>query len=78
MEFPITNISLKLKKADGAKFYALIDMMKTYWQMELDEGNQECQIFITPDGKFSPTRVLHVNFNDTAHLYASLIANMSL
>jgi RNase H-like domain found in reverse transcriptase/Reverse transcriptase (RNA-dependent DNA polymerase) len=43
-----------------------------YWQPPLARESQECQSFITPNGVYSPTRVLHGTTNAVTHLQAVL------
>jgi Reverse transcriptase (RNA-dependent DNA polymerase) len=56
----------------GSKCFATFDLSHGYWQLQLDESSQECQSFITPDGIFSPTRVLHGTRNAVCHMQSSL------
>jgi hypothetical protein len=43
-----------------------------YWKLPLAPDSRECQSFITPDGVFSPTRVLHGTTNAVSHMQAVL------
>jgi hypothetical protein len=51
---------------------ASIDLCHGYWQMLLDPASQECQNFVTPDGVFTPTRVLHGQKNTTSSFLSSI------
>jgi hypothetical protein len=66
------NLETATAKLAGDTCYASIDLCNGYWQMALDEGSQECQSFITPDGVFTPTRVLHGQTNATSYFQSSL------
>lgn len=46
----------------------------SYWQLELARDSQDCQSLLTPDGIFTPTRVLHGTTNAVTHLQSSLAA----
>jgi hypothetical protein len=37
------------------------------------KDSQECQLFITPDGDYTPTRVLHGTRKATQHLQSMLV-----
>jgi Reverse transcriptase (RNA-dependent DNA polymerase) len=41
-----------------------------------DKDSQDCQSFITPDGVYTPTRVLHGTSNSTQHLQSVLVIMM--
>ena len=61
--WPMPHIETAIAKLAQAKCYANIDLCHGYWQMPLAPNAQECQSFITPEGVFSPTRVLHGQSN---------------
>lgn len=70
--FPMPNLEIKLTSLRHAKCFANFDMSHGYWQLLLARQSQECQSFITPDGIFTPTRVLHGTTRAVAHLQSSL------
>ena len=72
--YPMPNLEQELHKLSGSKCYANFDLSQAYWQLSLHENSQECQSFITPDGVYSPTRVLHGTANAVAHLQSALAA----
>jgi Reverse transcriptase (RNA-dependent DNA polymerase) len=53
-------------------FFATFDLSQGYWQLSLDADSQDCQSFITPDGVFTPTRVLHGTTNAVPHMQACM------
>jgi len=61
-----------MSELTGDTCFATMDLCHGYWQMPLDTDSQECQSFITPDGVFTPTRVLHGQTNATAHFQAAI------
>ena len=71
------NVDQELEKARESKFYAHFDMTHGYWQFLVHSDDQETQSIITPDGIFTPRRLLHGNFNANSHLQASLVSAMS-
>ena len=70
--YPMPNIEIELTTVAGSKFFAVFDFSHSYWQLLLAKQSQECQSFITPDGIFTPTRVLHGTTNAVAHLQSSI------
>jgi Reverse transcriptase (RNA-dependent DNA polymerase) len=66
------HIESELSKVQGAKCFATFDLSSVYWQMKLDESSQECQSFITPNGIYTPTRVLHGTRNGVSHMQAGI------
>ena len=56
----------------GSKCFSTFDLSNGYWQLKLDEVSQECQPIITPDGIYSPTRVLHGTRNALSHMQSEL------
>lgn len=69
-------IETELDRAAWAKFFCEFDMTHGYWQLLLHEEIQECQSFVTPDGIFTPTRVLDGNFNANSHLHSGFMSAM--
>jgi hypothetical protein len=57
------HIESELARVHGSQFFATFDQIHGYWQLMLDPDSQECQSFLTPDGVFTPTRVLHGTSN---------------
>jgi hypothetical protein len=66
------HIESELARVQGSCCFATFDFSHGYWQLPIAEDSQECQSFLTPDGVFTPTRVLHGNSNAVMHLQASL------
>lgn len=71
-QFPMPNLEHELTKLGKARFYANFDFSHSYWQLMLARESQECQSFVTPDGIFSPTRVMHGTTNAVTHLQSSI------
>jgi hypothetical protein len=65
--WPMPNLETATAALAGDRCYASIDLCHGYWQMPLEDSSQECQSFITPDGVFTPTRVLHGQTNATSY-----------
>lgn len=70
--FPMPILQHELTKIAGSTLFVNLDLSHGYWQLPLDEKSQECQSFITPDGIFTPTRVLHGTTNAVTHLEATI------
>jgi hypothetical protein len=66
------HIESEISRLQGYSYFATFDLSLGYWQLELAPESQECQSFITPDGVFSPKRVLHGTSNAVLHLQAAL------
>jgi RNase H-like domain found in reverse transcriptase/Reverse transcriptase (RNA-dependent DNA polymerase)/Integrase zinc binding domain len=70
--WPMPHLESELALVHGSKCFASFDLSNGYWQLELAADSQECQSFITPDGVFTPTRVLHGTSNAVAHMQAAV------
>ncbi len=57
--WPMPNLETISTELAADTCYAIIDLCHGYWQLGLDPESQGCQSFITPDGVFTPTRVMH-------------------
>ena len=66
------HVESELSRLQSSKFFATFDLSHGYWQLPLATESQECQSFITPDGVYSPTRVLHGTTNAVTHIQAVL------
>ena len=71
-QFPMPNVEQELMKLKDSRCFANFDLSAAYWQLPLDEQSQESQTFITPDGLYSPTRVLHGTTNAVSYLQSSI------
>jgi Reverse transcriptase (RNA-dependent DNA polymerase) len=67
------NLQDDLHDVHGSKVFATLDVCQDYWQILLHKDSQDCQSFITPDGVYTPTRVLHGTRNATQHLQPVLV-----
>jgi len=72
--WPMPDLESMTSQLTRDTCYATLDLCQGYWQMALHENSQECQSFITPDGVFSPTRVLHGATNAVSYFQSSLQA----
>ena len=70
--WPMPHLDVEMSKLAGSSIYATFDLSSGYWQLELKDSSQECQSFITPDGVFTPTRVLHGTTNAVVHLQSAM------
>jgi Reverse transcriptase (RNA-dependent DNA polymerase)/RNase H-like domain found in reverse transcriptase len=66
------HLESELAKLQGSTCFATFDLSYGYFQLPLAPDSRECQSFITPDGVFSPTRVLHGTTNAVSHMQAVL------
>lgn len=71
-QYPMPNLEHELTKLSSSAFFATFDLSHGYWQFPLAEESQECQSFITPDGIYTPRRVLHGTTNAVTYLQSSL------
>lgn len=76
LNFPLLFIDAELDKAAGAQMFCEFDMTQGYWQLLLHKDSQESQSFVTPEGIYTLTRVLHGNLNTNSHLHAGLMCTM--
>jgi hypothetical protein len=74
--WPMPNIQDELHDLHRSEVFATLDFCQCYWQISLLKDSQDCQSFITPDGVYTPTRVLHGTRNATQHLQYVLVVMM--
>jgi Reverse transcriptase (RNA-dependent DNA polymerase) len=70
------NLQDKLHDLHGSDVFATMEFCQGYWQIPLHKDSQDCQSFITQDGVYTPTRVLHGMRNATQHLQSVLFFMM--
>jgi hypothetical protein len=70
------NLQDELHDLHGSKVFATLDFCQGYWQIPVHKDYQDCQSFITPDGVYTPTRVLHGTRNSRQHLQSVLVLMM--
>jgi Reverse transcriptase (RNA-dependent DNA polymerase) len=70
--WPMPHVESELARLCNSHYFATFDLSHGYWQLPLAAQSQECQSFITPDGVYSPTRVLHGTTNAVAHMQSVL------
>jgi Reverse transcriptase (RNA-dependent DNA polymerase) len=71
--WPMPNLQDELHDLHGSEVFATIDFCQGYWQIPLHKNSQDCQSFITPDGVYTPTRVLHETRNAAQNLQSVLV-----
>jgi Reverse transcriptase (RNA-dependent DNA polymerase) len=72
----MSSLQHKLHDLLGSELFATLDFCQGYWQILLHKDSQDCQSFITPDGVYTPTSVLHGSRNATHHLQSVLVFMM--
>jgi hypothetical protein len=70
--WPMPYVESEVSRLHGSNYFATFDLSHGYWQLPLAVESQECQSFITPDGVYSPTRVLHGTTNAVTHMQSVL------
>jgi hypothetical protein len=71
--WPMPNLQDELHDLHGSEVFATLDFCQGYWQIPLHKDSQDCQSFITPDGVYTPTRVMHGKRNAKQHLQSVLV-----
>lgn len=73
-QYPMPNLEHELTNLGKEKpqCFANFDMSHSYWQLMLASESQECHSIITPDGTFTPNRVMYGTTNAVTHLQSSL------
>jgi hypothetical protein len=74
--WPMPNVQDELHDFLGSEAFATLDFCEGYWQIPLHKDSQDCKYFITPDGVYTPTRVLHGTRNATQLLQSELVVMM--
>ena len=69
--WPMPNLEQVTSELANDVCYASLDLCHGYWQLPLHKDSQECQSFISPDGVFTPTRVMHGQTNAVCYLQSS-------
>jgi Reverse transcriptase (RNA-dependent DNA polymerase) len=70
------NLQSEIQDLHGSEVFATLDFCQGYWQILLHDDSQEFQSFITPDGVYTPKRVLHGTRNAMQHLQSILVVMM--
>ena len=71
-QFPMPNLEHELHKLSGSSYFANMDRSNAYWQLPFHKNSQHLQSFITPDGIYTPCRVLHGTTNAFSYLQSNL------
>jgi hypothetical protein len=74
--WPMPNLQDELHDLHGSEIFVTLDFCQGYRQISRHKDSQDCQSFITPDGVYTPTRVLHGTSNATQHLQSVLFIMM--
>jgi Reverse transcriptase (RNA-dependent DNA polymerase) len=74
--WPMPNLQDDLHDLHRSGVFATLDFCQGSRQIPLPKDSQDGQSFLTPDGVYTPTRVLHGTRNATQHLQSVLIAMM--
>jgi Reverse transcriptase (RNA-dependent DNA polymerase) len=74
--WPMPNLQNELHDSHGSEVFATLDFCQGYWQIPLHKDSQDCQSFITPDGEYTPTCVLHGTRNATQNLQSVFVVMM--
>jgi Reverse transcriptase (RNA-dependent DNA polymerase) len=72
ISWQMPHLESDLGRVSGSQYFSTFDLSSGYWQLDLHEDSRDYQSFITPDGLFTPTRVLHGASNAVAHMQSSL------
>jgi hypothetical protein len=74
--WPMPNLRDELHDLHGSEVFATLEFCQGYWQIPLHKDSQDCQSFITPDGVYTPTHLLHGTRNATQNLQSVLVIMM--
>lgn len=74
--FPLLIRDKDIEKATNCNCYPDFDLLHGYWQLPFHHNSHECQLFITQNGIYTPSRVPHGNRNAHSHIHLSLSEHM--
>jgi hypothetical protein len=74
--WPLPNLQDELLDLHRSEVFATLEFFQGYWQMPLHKDSQDCQSFITPDGVYTPIRVIHGTKCATQNLQSVLVVMM--
>ena len=69
---PMPNLEDKASLFAGATAWCTLDMLQGYWQVLLSKDAQEMFTMVTPEGLFTPRRVLPGVLNATGYFQATM------
>ena len=55
--YPLPRITQALEVLEGKMYFSVFDLVKAYWQVEVDPASRKYLAFITPDGLYEWTRM---------------------
>ena len=70
--WPMPNLETNIPSFAKKKCFGDFDLCQGYWQFPLEEEPQEYQSFITPDGVYTPTRVMQGQRNAVAYCQSTV------
>jgi Reverse transcriptase (RNA-dependent DNA polymerase) len=70
------NLQDELHDLHGSEVFATLDFCQGSWKMPLHKDSQDCKSLITPDGVYTPRRILHGTRLATQHLQFVLVVMM--
>lgn len=70
-------VEQELTKVARSQFFATFDFSHGNWQQLLHHSSQVSRSFITPNGSFSPTHILHGTTNAVLCLQSTLAAHIN-
>ncbi|GFW90455.1 retrovirus-related Pol polyprotein from transposon 17.6 [Trichonephila clavipes] len=73
--FPLPNIEELLEKVSAAKYIAILDLTRGYWQIPLSPRAQRYASFVTTFGTFKPLR-LPFGLKNAPYYFSGLMANL--
>lgn len=66
------NSEVVLSKKFKSSFYAVLDLYYSNRQFPVAEDSQDCKSFVTPDGIFTLSRILHGTTNADTYIQGTL------
>ncbi len=74
-QYPMPNLEHELSRLTGKKHFATLTFRMGTGSYHYTQTSQELQSFLTPEGVYTPTRVLHGTTNAVTYLQSSLCSN---
>ena len=69
---PMPNVECELQNLSRYKNFASLELSHDFYKLSVAQNSEECQSFVTQDGIFTPTRVLHGTINAARYLQAAM------
>lgn len=74
--YPMPVLKKELTRLAGSKTFANTEHSHSYWQLPSHKDSQYCQSFLTPEGGYAPTPVMHGSRDALSHLQSLLTAEV--